>query len=525
MDEILKQINALREVTGVYVITPPVPLMERAVTYWNTHHGEIKALFKSHDVTPSTIEAVLRDYRSVLMGQFAFVTTPQEQHELLTKIKPYTAYFADKYVLYFVLLRQYQSNLTNLAKYVQEFRGATEENKIKFLNNVHYSLNDFISLSHYKDNGIFTVKDFADLQLQGVNEWFAMVEAWSDLAKYCAYSVIASLALNASEDEAGAIPAPPDENFNFTLTQAKEFVNIKIKEARDKVAEVAQEATRFLEAETQKEQEQAKQEVGAWDSNTNKPEYLRLHRTLLEMTSKGVNAKARDGADLLPIDLFFEDDKKITSYLIETAVDGVNNLLSTKNAKKHDGLLSFETNISEFAEACGYKDANNEEKQRFLHALMTLSGKYIAVNTNKGVRAINVFRVRWAELTGKNAGSFYVDVELPQQAPALVTKEEYKNLKRTKGQAQNRFKSQILTKGHKSEEDLLNEIFGYSERLEIAKYSNAEETKKAKDYIRKKKSGHKRILRKMFEQAQSDAVIKFKYDEKTNVYSWSRIKM
>ena len=105
--ETLTQLQGLYKELGGYLLTPTAELFPRAMDYFNAHVEGVRALLTKHGVSGETVEAVTQDYGGVLMGQFTFRATPVQMLELLKTIKPYRAYFADKYVLYFGVMKQY----------------------------------------------------------------------------------------------------------------------------------------------------------------------------------------------------------------------------------------------------------------------------------------------------------------------------------------------------------------------------------------------------------------------------------
>lgn len=76
--------------------------------------------------------------------------------------------------------------------------------------------------------------------------------------------------------------------------------------------------------------------------------------------------------------------------------------------------------------------------------------------------------------------------------PTFVTYEDFKRLRaEAKGLSQSRFNYQILTKGHKNENDLVNEVFGYDEKLKLAE-GDPEAMKVAKTYIQNHRADDKK---------------------------------
>jgi hypothetical protein len=158
---------------------------------------------------------------------------------------------------------------------------------------------------------------------------------------------------------------------------------------------------------------------------------------------------------------------------------------------------------------------------------------YVVVWKPKGRAAIKVITVQEIGLSGDVKGDLKIEVtaEAMKGRPTLITYGDIQKLqKAAKGAAQHHFNGQILSKSHKREDDLLNEVFGYDEKIDEAKRNNATEQdiKDIRTYIRKKKPSHKKQLLKMFEKAQADGIIVFERYENSKgetVYKWERVNV
>ena len=99
--------------------------------------------------------------------------------------------------------------------------------------------------------------------------------------------------------------------------------------------------------------------------------------------------------------------------------------------------------------------------------------------------------------------------------------------KEAKGLAENHFRYQIVGKGHKTEEALLNEIFGYETAIKEAQGNgaDAETLNGIKRNQQKHKPRDKKRLQAMFERQQAAEFLTFrKYTNAKGetVYSWKR---
>ena len=96
-----------------------------------------------------------------------------------------------------------------------------------------------------------------------------------------------------------------------------------------------------------------------------------------------------------------------------------------------------------------------------------------------------------------------------------------------KGYAENHFRYQIIGKGHKTEDALLNEIFGYENAINEAREqgADAETLNGLRRNQQKHKPRDKKRLLTMFEREQAARFLtfrKYKNAKGATVYSWKR---
>ena len=191
----------------------------------------------------------------------------------------------------------------------------------------------------------------------------------------------------------------------------------------------------------------------------------------------------------------------------------------------------FKTNISKFAELCGFADANDEQKRGILTALGVLDGMYLVAWRPKGPTAVRVLSIREIGLTGEAKGDLLLDVttDAMKGRPQLIAWDDFKALRqRAKGLAENHFRYQIISKGHKEENALLNEVFGYDNKIaEAEKLGTPEDLATVRLNIKAHKPRDRKKLQKWFEDYQRKGYIK--YSKKTNlkgetVYKWETLK-
>lgn len=544
--ETLTQLQGLYKELGGYLLTPTAELFPRAMDYFNAHIEDIRVFMTKHGVSNETVEAVTQDYGGVLMGQYTFRATPVQMLELLKKIKPYKAYFADKYVLYFGVMKQYAITVELAAKFNDAFRneGATADTKKAFMDG-RYSPTEALCLQSLRNRHFFTVRDFEGVEREQVINWLDNLEAFSNVGKYTIYYALASLALTASTEQLQEINAPELLTVtveDFGVKTAQEYAERYTNNVRRKVEEMGGGVIELIEADTAQEREQAKQAVEDWESKTNK-EPVRLYNTLLSIQTRPVyvadNEKAQYTAPIeMLINQYVRDKgiKNISPYKVEQVCGCINYLLRF-GTPQSNGYITIETSLSALAnEVLGF-DANGEQKAEVLTALEVLDGAHIVIPSPHKVDAIRLLFLRQRTIHDTGQIDLVIDVSalVKKGAAQVISAADYKKLrKQSKSQVQNRFVNMLLSKGHKSEMAALDDIFGYTAEVDVAVRSKKPETeiKRIKDNQKKHLSRDKRKLEQMFEKAQADGLIKYtkkqtgigKHKVPIFVYEWERLR-
>ena len=537
--ETLTQLQGLYKELGGYLLTPTAELFPRAMDYFNAHIDYIREFLTKNEVSGATVEAVTQDYGGVLMGQFTFRATPVQMLELLKKIKPYKAYMADKYVLYFGVMKQYAISIELAALFNDAFRhdGATVETKKAFMDG-RYSPAAALCLQSLRNRQFFTVRDFEGVEREQVINWLDNLEAYANVGKYTVYYALATLALSASTEQLQAINAPELLTVtieDFGVTTAQEYADKYIDNVRRKIAEMAGEVIELIEADTAPERKQAQQTVKDWDNAT--PVVIG-HNSALILSRDIYTAPDAKARDILPITAHIEDymkvhgyDKMISPLIVEKAVMGINLLQRIHKEEPQNGRYTFYTSISEFANVSYGWDANDEEKRDLMHALKILHNLYIVVWKPTGKHAIQLVSLKDIGLSGEDKGKLTIEVTAQAMTgnEKPIAASDFKKLQQAgKGQAQNHFNGQVLSKGnkgHKREDDLLDEVFGYTFRLDEARMHNATDAdiRLIRRNISANKSNHRKQLKRMFDKAQADGLITYttnKGKDGGTVYKW-----
>lgn len=535
----LKQLQDVYKELGAYLLTPTAELFPRAMSYFNTHIENVRALLSNNEVSGETVEAVTQDYGGVLLGQYTFRATPVQMLEVLKKIKPYRAYLADKYVLYYAVMKQYATTVELAAKFNDAFRneGATPDTKRAFMDG-QYSPTGALCLQSLHTRRFFTVQDFDGIEREQVINWLDNLEAYANVGKYAVYYSLANLVLSASTEQLQEINAPELLTVtaeDFGVHSAQEYANRYTDFVRRKVEEMTAQVAELLEAEN----EQARREAEKWERKTDAAQDVVIGHNSAIILSRDMyaspDAKARD---ILPITAHIKDymqmhgyEKMISPLIVEQAVMGINLLQREKKEKPSNGRYTFYTSISEFANICYGWDANDEEKKNLLHALKILHNLYIVVWKPTGRHAIQLVSLKDIGLSGEDKGKLTIEVTAQAMTgnEKPISSADFKKLQQAgKGQAQNHFNGQILSKGnkgHKREDDLLDEIFGYTARLDEARAYKAtdDDIRLIQRKIAKNKTNNRKQLLRMFEKAQADGLITFttrKGKDGGTVYEW-----
>lgn len=583
LNRVMAQLTFLRalrkqmEGTAFYVLLPTDTLLKRAEAYFNLNYENIIRLLETSGVAADVVQLVLQDYAATLSGVYDVQLPLKAQADVINAVKPWRLQFTERYGLtllfgtYFQNTRTAQDYITNFklatgdvervtihrenGKTIKErelFKITVEEQKNNYLNRQLNRIKSgffpqvaaafyWIKRNKAEQDGelldIVEPSDFSGIEPERINEFLAYVEAYAGIDDYVNYYFLAKYALKATPDELKEIEFPP---IMGTLEKAQEYAerigSVREKNIQDKTAEVE----KMIAAETVEEIEQAKKEITAEPAEPQ--ETVRIPETFALLGSRDVYASV-DGTEkmakgILPIKAFITDymtrhhlTEQVTPRTVEKVIEGVNLLQHLNNVKPVDGQYKFETNISEFSELIGYKDANQTEKLEIMRALQVLDGLYLAVWRSDGLKAIRVFTIQEIGLTGTYAGqlTLQVNADVMKGRPNLISYRDFDDMRKdAKGQAENHFRFQILSKGQKEENALLNEVFGYETLLKEIEVSGgtAEEIAKAKRNIDKHKSRDKRRVAKWFEEYKAKGwLLWYTYTKNGKgeyIYKWKR---
>lgn len=531
---------------GFYTLVPPEVLARRGELYYNQRIEQVAEALAASGMAAPDISAVTTDYARVTFGSLSFTASPATMTAALKALPPAKAAGVDLYGLYFSLMLNYARHVLTLFSYQTnvESKGATKRTKSQFLERF-YSPAEALAVVWLSNNGYIEPSHFAGFETSQLGEFFSRIREFAALGEYTTYYTFCKYALLATPEELDQIIPPPIH----AQTSLSDYAN---KASEQYAAELKRLSGKFSEAATSEpspEQEQAREAAAKWDVNTVKiyPNYgIVLSRPV------SISPNGSEIINTLPVQRYIDRFKKdkpqysdITQMTVQKVFEGVNLLptyLSRTMQIGDNGRYIYHTNISEFAEICGYADASQPHKTALLGGLLLLSNlyfvvdkpkRYVETTTRKGVKvrkakggraALQFLHVPEIELeTGELRIEVYPDSLKGQ--PTLITPETYKQLRaEAKGLTQSRFNAQIATKSHKSELDLIDEVFGFADMLRNA---TPEELPKVKKYVQ----GHRgrersRLLGWFDDYLKAGIITEFKREQsKTNkrdfVLSWS----
>ena len=568
--ELLRQVREQRKQlngTGRYVLLPTEALTLRAEAYYYQYVEDVIRLLVSSGVTDTdTVNTVIQDYFHTLMGLYEIIALPlHEQIRVCNAVKPWRVFLTEKYGLN-LLFTLYFYNLRTATDYLKGFKilnytdkgenaEITEEIAEKKRKYIDTHINRFASGTApmlafgyswfrkklWEQDGkklqIVEPSDFSGVEPELANKYFAYIEVFSGVDEYLNYYYIAKFALNATPDELKEIDSPPVLG---TPEQAREYAERFAKQRYKNLQRKASDFEKMIDAETAEETERAREKITSEPAEPQ--ETVRIPETFALLGSRDVYASV-DGTPkmtqgILPIKAFITDYMKrhnltehVTPRTVEKVIEGINLLQNLYNVKPANGVYRIETNLTEFAESCGFKDANQEQKKEIMRAVEILDGLFLAVWRSDGCKAVRVFTIQEIGRTGVYAGklTFHVNADVMKGRPNLISYKDFDDMrKNAKGQAENHFRGQIIAKGQKEENALLNEVFGYDVKLTNIQNTGgtAEDIAKAKRVITNHKGRDKQSIAKWFEEyKQKGWLLWYTYTRNAKgeyIYKWRR---
>lgn len=511
----------------------PEVLLSRTVEYFKQHAPRIREhLTKTAEfwaLDTSTQNVLLEDYARALFGVFDFKAT-RGQMEQLRALQSARPFFIDRYGLFYAVLGGYKGIIVQADEHDritaprEKYKGpeAQQDAQQAYLNGPDYTEQGraIMYLIRWEQ---FDAETFAGgFGPEAVNGFLDRCKQLGAVYDYAEYYLLCKYCLNATREELDLIPAPLELFGKRTPQQFAEDVAERQRERLDNVENLL---ARVIE-------EPAPREL------------VKVPETFAGILSRdvygrvGYDKKQLNENDILPIQAFIADymekhrDETATTTprIIEKTIEGVNMLQRIYTVKPEGGWYTYETTVTRFATLCGYTNPNEDEIKGVILALLVLRGLYLAVWKQDGIHAVNVLNVPDIGMTGKARGKIRIQVNTEATAgkPQLLAQSDFDRMrKEAKGRAENHFRYQIIGKGHKNENDLLDEIFGYTNDMREAEQSGAtvETLTGLRRNQQKNKPRDRKRLQKMFEREQAAGFLTF--EKYTNgkgetVYKWKR---
>lgn len=528
----------------------PEALLSRTMEYYTQRAKSVREHLnkaaKFWGLTEDDKNALLEDYARALFGVFDFTAT-RDQMAHLRALRSSAAFFIDAYGLYIAVLGCYSDVYDHLTEYEtitvprEKYHGGADLWDVQraYINGPD-KLAEGRAISYLIRWGDFNAAQFAAVAGPAeVNGFLDRCQMFAAVYDYALYYTVCKYALNATQDELAQIPTPRDR-FGDKLPQ--QFADETGATITAQVERLREMFTDLLAAPTEAKAQAAAAEARE-QMKAPRGEVVRVPDTFAALLSRDVygskhGENVRNENDILPIQAFIADflekhpdaARNLTPRIIEKTIEGVNLLQRQQRVTPVNGLYTFRVNISEFSELCGYADANDEQKRAILSALWVLNGLYLAVWRPKGLTAVNVLNVREIGITGTIRGDLTIDVttEAMGGKRQLLGYSDFKRMRaEAKGYAENHFRYQIIAKGHKTENALLDEIFGYTNAIREATEQGADaETLNA---LRRNQQKHRprdrKRLQSLFDKEQAAGFLtyrKYTNAKGETVYSWQR---
>ena len=541
-------VEALREQAGNRWRVPAA-LLSRTMEYYT----EQAPLIREHlnagasdfwKLDTEMENVLLEDYARALFGVFDFRAS-QEQMLKLRGLRSGWAFDLDKYGLYYAVLGGYWGICRGLYEY-EWITGAKEyykNPKIQQSVQKEYisgpnSSEDVRAVSYLIRTGEFDAARLAGICGPAeVNAFLDRCQLFEAAFDYATYYSICKFSLWASREELDTITPPRDRFGKPIPKQYAEQAAARIRKSLERIAKIMAE---IMDAPTVEAANEAIKK--AREENQNPPrDIVQVPNTFAGVLSRDVYASkfgehVKNENDILPIQAFIssymdkhrEETGTTTPLYVEKAIEGVNMLHRLGNIKPVGGWYTYETTITQFATLCGYENPTGEQVRAVLLALLVLKNLYLAVWRTDGIHAVNLLNVPDIGVTGEARGKIRIQVntEATKGRPQLLAWKDFERMrKEAKGRAENHFRYQIIGKGHKTEEALLNEIFGYENAINEARAqgADAETLNGIKRNQQKHKPRDKKRLQAMFERQQAAGFLTFrKYTNAKGetVYSW-----
>ena len=469
---------------------------------------------------------------------------------------------ADKYGFFRLLLQQYYRFGRTAYDYVTQIYYAPDETRAKYAEELKPI--SYRAVAWCIQSGYMSLSDFASLPTAKLAKFTYNVKRFAELFDYGQYYHLAKSAYLATPELLQTI-TPPEALADIEARGYTDYVTDFCHDCDEGLKKAAKLYTTPADIDkTPQEQEQAREQAQTI-TPLGEREFYKISQTLNNINQRPIEASAMPtpvyNTDTLPIKNFIEaflitpknqiyNNGLLTEDMLQRVISGLNytrnkpTLYNTpfSTIRKNDNIYYlFNVNISEFAENCGFRDANQQEKLALFGSLMLLQNVYLRttlpyrVRETKrgktyhvgGERYVQVVNIPNYELDGNNIPSnFTIEITARDLGGELmpITTETLRMLgEQAKGASERRFQAQLLGKDNKNENDLIDEVFGYDVML---KYAKPEELKDIKAYIRKHRNWARNKIQTWFDKYLQTGFL-LSYTRTQNkagvwVYKWER---
>lgn len=556
----LEQLYNFAADLGIYFPMAGDAIRTRARTYYAQKMAAIDGYLNASGLTPDTATAVKRDYLIALAGYYNFAANADQMAEALEKLHPYKAFLIDKYGFYRLLLKQYLIYARNAARYYNDVKDGDTETKRKYLDLFNAEpappIADRRGVAWALRKGIISLFDFKGIPTATVADFADRIRHEAEVYDYCNFYHLCKYAYLANPEELATIQKP---NWFADDPQGDNITKAFCEGFEQELSDDAKIYAAALDGDLHpQEQEKARERAQEWNP-TGTAEIIKQSKNLNAILQRPIEASRTRApqyqTDTLPIKNHIEafllrpqngkyNNGLITEDFLQRTIGGLDLMRSVypSTVAKLDNNTVYifsDINISEFAELCGMKDANQKEKTALFGCLMLLKEIYIRTNfpyrlkTKKGKKYpvggehyVQVANIPDYFLKDGRIDKFTIHLTANDLGRELmpITSETYLLLKKSaKGASERRFQAQLIGKDNKGENDLVDECFGFADML---KYAAPEELEKIKKYVQGHRKDAKKKVKAWFEKYKEMGVIT-SYKYRTNkagdgVYKWER---
>ena len=503
--QVLEGFRTLAEATQ-YKINPTEALRLKAETVYQARQGELVAALKTTTASPEDIAIFLEDYRAALLGSYDFKATQPQMRKAL-ELRMLKAYQIGRYDFFTPFYAQYSQQVASWNLYVMMMRtDARPEGKKLYLGSSPDAF-QICYLSHWlTEPGRIQPEDFDGVTPAELSRALSMTKDTRAALDYFTYILVAKYGLNATREELESVAAPDLSAFDlgaspleWAVSQA-DAIAAKMEERGEnggyfrtlpkKEGEAAA-ATRTTDTRPEPMRRRQQQPLDLKKFNT-----LALSRPLEEIRSQGPIVRDEAGREMTLKAMFkdiasesHEGLREINGLPVGKCFEMLSVMIEPQVRQQlgcvedwERGMFIFENlNISKLAEIAGYKDAHESVKAGIRNFLYRLSGVEVRrpratshdkkSKQKKAEPVVDIIRPFWLVRRASDWRDFDLCVAVGlmsgNEKPVYIEGQKKALLREmsTGTEAQERFNAQLFTKPYKLEDELLDEVFGYSYEL------------------------------------------------------------